>query len=62
MKKIVAGAVSLLLAGVTAASLAACNLFTDVTADSNYPSDVAAQTGDYGSAQNWLAAQERPST
>ena len=62
MKKIVAGAVSLLLAGVTAASLAACNLFTDVTADGNYPSDVAAQTGDYGSAQNWLAAQETPST
>ena len=62
MKKIVAGAASLLLAGVTAASLAACNLFTGGTADGNYPSDVAAQAGDYGSAQSWLAAQETPST
>ena len=61
MKKIVAGAACVLLAG-TMALCSACSLFTGTSADSNYPSDVAVSAGEYGSAENWLAAQETPST
>ena len=62
MKKIFKGAACLLLAGVTAASLAACSLFSGSFADANFPSDVAAGEGTYGSPENWLAAQDTPST
>ncbi len=62
MKKIVAGAASLLLAGAAALSLTACGLFSAGVADGNYPSDVASDAGEYGSGENWLAAQEVPST
>lgn len=62
MKKTAAGAASLILACVTALSLTACSLFDSARTDENYPSDVASDAGDYGSAQSWLAAQETPST
>ena len=62
MKKIFKDAACLLLAGVTAASLAACSLFSGSFADANFPSDVAAGEGTYGSPENWLAAQDTPST
>ena len=62
MKKMVAGTACLLLAGVTAFSLAACSLFSGSSADGNFPSDVAVAEGEYGSRESWLAAQDTPST
>ena len=62
MKKLAAGATCWLLAGVTALSMTACGLLSGGTADDNYPSDVASEAGDYGSAESWLAAQDTPST
>ena len=63
MKKIMMGAACLLLAGLTAASLTACSLFTASSQpEENYPSDVASLTGGQGSAESWLAAQDTPST
>ena len=61
MKKMVAGTACLLLAGVTAFSLAACSLFSGSSVDGNFPSDVAVAEGEYGSRESWLAAQDTPS-
>ena len=60
MKKSAAAAACLLLAGALF-TFSACDLFGSPT-DDNFPSDVAVSSGEYGSAENWLAAQDTPST